>query len=340
MKKPLVSVITVVFNGAATLEETIRSVADQSFRDLEYIIVDGGSKDATIDIIKGHPDTVTRWISEPDKGVYDAMNKGIRLAEGEWLYFLGSDDTFQDAGVLAGFFADPRASGFRDASNATGFTDPGAAGFDLLYGDVLSPSYKGRYDGEFTYEKLLSRNLSHQAAFYKKSLFTRLGDYDQHYRMHADWDFNLRCFSDAAVRTHYTGVLVATFGAEGISAGHDLAFLREKLIPAKLQWLGQTGYRTLRRLRLYDEWWRFLRNAGYRDQAVLERSLPGDSKTVSRSGSPLPATPLSVVTSLPSPLRRMLRWQRVLPEKFLKKGVISKGWMFASYIANRLTFSI
>src|SRR5882757_1386619 len=105
--KLLVSVITVVYNGASTLEDTIRSVAGQTFRDFEFLIVDGGSKDATIDIIKKYPDTVTRWISEPDKGVYDAMNKGIRLAEGEWLYFLGSDDTFQDSGVLEGFFGDP-----------------------------------------------------------------------------------------------------------------------------------------------------------------------------------------------------------------------------------------
>jgi glycosyltransferase involved in cell wall biosynthesis len=318
MKKPLVSVITVVFNGAATLEATIRSVADQRFRDLEYIIVDGGSTDATLSIIKKYPEMVTRWISEKDKGVYDAMNKGIRLAEGEWLYFLGSDDLFQDAGVVAGFFGDPGAAG--------SFTDPGVAGFDLLYGDVLSPSYKGRYDGEFTYEKLLSRNLSHQAAFYKKSLFARLGDYDQHYRMHADWDFNLRCFSDATVRTRYTGVLVATFGAEGISAGHDLAFLRERLIPAKLQWLEQTGYRALRRLRLYDEWWRFLRNAGFQDQMVLEGILPA-------------ATSFTAAT-LPAAIRRMLRWQRVLPEKFLKNGVISKCWMFGSYLINRITFSI
>ena len=330
MKRPLVSVITVVYNGAATLEATISSVAAQTFTDREFVIVDGGSKDATLDIIKKHSGTVTRWISEPDKGVYDAMNKGIRLAEGEWLYFLGSDDTFQDSGVLANFFG-----------GATG----DLAELDLIYGDVLSPSYKGRYDGEFNYEKLLSRNLSHQAAFYRKSLFGRLGDYDQHYRMHADWDFNLRCFNDPSVRTRYTGVLVATFGAEGISAGHDLAFLRERLIPAKLHWLERTGYKALRGLRLYDEWWRFLRNAGFRDKAIVERSLPASSETArpdsSAAAASLPAgASLSASASLPAPLQRMLRWQRVLPEKRLKNGLISKSWMFASYLINRITASI
>ena len=302
MNKPLVSIITVVFNGQATLEDTIRSVDRQRFKDREYIIVDGGSKDATLDIIQRYGDVVTRYISEPDKGVYDAMNKGIRMAEGEWVYFLGSDDSFQDDEVLAAFFDE----GARPTA-------------DLLYGDVLSPSYRGRYDGPFTYKKLLSRNLSHQAAFYRRGLFDRLGYYDQHYRMHADWDFNLRCFRDPQVRTAYTGVLVATFGEGGISAGHDLPFLRERLIPAKMEELQLSGLKELRRLRLYDEWWRFLRNAGFRDRQLMQRSMSG------------PVPPL---------IRRMLHWQRLVPAALLKNGLISKSWMFASYLANRITASI
>ena len=303
MTKPLVSIITVVFNGQAMLEDTIRSVGGQRFKDVEYILVDGGSKDGTLDIIRRHEGTVTRWISEPDKGVYDAMNKGIRMATGQWLYFLGSDDSFRDENVLTGFFGkDPRA----DA--------------DLVYGDVLSPSYRGRYDGPFTYGKLLSRNLSHQAAFYRKELFDRLGYYDPRYRMHADWDFNLRCFADPTVRTSYTGILVASFGEGGISAGHDLLFLRERLIPAKLEALRSSGVGTLRNLGPYDEWWRFLRNAGFRDQQLLQRSMKGE-------------------TLLPS-LERMLRWQRIVPAGLLKNGVFSKGWMFASYLTNRLTAAI
>jgi glycosyltransferase involved in cell wall biosynthesis len=313
MKRPLVSVITVVYNGEATLENTIRSVAGQTFADWEYILVDGASKDATLEIIKRNANTVSRWISEPDKGVYDAMNKGIRLAEGEWLYFLGSDDLFQDPGVLAAFFSDPS---LRE--------------IDLAYGDVRSPSYKGLYDGPFTYEKLLSRNLSHQAAFYRKSLFDRFGSYDQHYRMHADWDFNLRCFADPATRTKYTGVLVATFGADGISAGHDLPFLRERLIPAKLQWLHQKGVHTLRNVRLYDEWWRFLRNAG-------TSLAPGDPSATPPVHPPAAAS--GAAPGLPPVLQRMLRWQNAVPRTLLKNGFFSKTWMFASYLTNRLTAS-
>lgn len=297
---PLLSVITVVYNGAATLEQTIRSVAAQTFRDLEHIIVDGGSTDGSVGIIQKYAaesPIPIRWISERDKGVYDAMNKGIRMAEGEWLYFLGSDDVFQDAGTVAAFF-----------------TDPSFVNYDIVYGDVLSPSFKGPYDGEFNFTKLVSRNLSHQAAFYRKDLFLLHGDYDQRYRMHADWDFNLRCFRDPALRTHYTGVLVATFGEGGISAGHDLLFLREKLIPAKLDVLRMTGLAALRHIRLYDEWWRFLRNSGFRDQDLLQQSL-GD-------------------TPLPAPLRRMLSWQRTVPASWLKNGFFSKFLMFVSYLTN------
>lgn len=296
MSTPLVTVITVVYNGAATLEDTIRSVAGQTFRDREYIIVDGGSTDATHEIIKRYAGTaVTRWISEPDKGVYDAMNKGIRIAEGDWVYFLGSDDLFHDPEVLGRLFS-----------------DPAVAAFDLVYGDVVSPSYKWRYDGEFSLEKLLSRNISHQAAFYKRNLFLRLGEFNLRYKMHADWDFNLRCFNDPAVRTKYTDVLVATFGADGLSAGHDLLFLRERLIPAKLELLYRAGEGSLRRLSLYDEWWRFLRNAGFRDKTLPAPSFPVD-------------------------LQRMLRWQRSFPAGLIKKGVFSKPLMFASYLVSYLT---
>ena len=87
---PLVSIITVVYNGHRTLEETIQSVVNQNYPNIEYLIIDGGSTDGTMEILKKYDDTIDYWISEPDKGVYHAMNKGIEIAQGEWLYFLGS----------------------------------------------------------------------------------------------------------------------------------------------------------------------------------------------------------------------------------------------------------
>lgn len=299
MSNPLLSIITVVYNGGATLEDTIRSVGDQTYTDREYIVVDGGSSDGTIGIIKKYTGSVvSSWVSEPDKGIYDAMNKGIRMARGEWIFFLGSDDTFIHANVLTEFFA-------------RSLTD-----IDLAYGDVHSEGYSGRYDGEFSFRKLLSKNLSHQAAFYRRSLFDRLGTYDLRYRMHADWEFNLRCFSDSRVRTSYTGVLVANFGVGGVSSRHDVLFLLERLIPARLNALKQGASYPLRRLGYFDEWWRSLRNA---------RII---------SAQELAAT---TADPLPRAIRRMIRWQRLVPKGLLRFGPFSKTWMFICYVFSGLT---
>ena len=87
-----ITIITVSYNAAATIEQTISSVVHQDYPNIEYIIIDGGSTDGTIDIIKRYESYGIRWISEPDHGIYDAMNKGIRYATGDYLYFLGADD--------------------------------------------------------------------------------------------------------------------------------------------------------------------------------------------------------------------------------------------------------
>jgi glycosyltransferase involved in cell wall biosynthesis len=111
--KPLITIITVVRNGAATLEQTMLSVLNQTYPHIEYIIVDGASTDGTVDIIKNFelrikngefPDVSFRWISEPDKGIYDAMNKGIGMATGEWINFMNSGDRFYDEEVIENVF--------------------------------------------------------------------------------------------------------------------------------------------------------------------------------------------------------------------------------------------
>ena len=96
-----ITIITVCYNSAATLEKTILSVANQSYSNIEYIIVDGNSNDGTVDCIKKHEDKITNWISEPDKGLYDAMNKGIAMATGDIIGILNSDDTFYSDKILS-----------------------------------------------------------------------------------------------------------------------------------------------------------------------------------------------------------------------------------------------
>ena len=98
--KPFFTIITVSYNEEATIEGTIKSVLNQTFKDFEYIIIDGGSKDKTVDIIKKYSNQISIWVSEKDQGIFDAMNKGIELSSGTWLNFMNSGDSFYDTSVL------------------------------------------------------------------------------------------------------------------------------------------------------------------------------------------------------------------------------------------------
>ena len=88
--KPLITVVTICYNAVDTIEETIKSVIEQTYPNIEYIVIDGGSKDGTVDIIKKYQDKISYWVSEPDRGIYDAMNKGTMKANGRWINFMNS----------------------------------------------------------------------------------------------------------------------------------------------------------------------------------------------------------------------------------------------------------
>ena len=159
MATPLFSIIIPTFNAGKTLSFCLDSVLIQSFQDFEILIIDAVSSDNTMSIVEEYAaaNTAITWISEKDKGIYDAMNKSISLAKGEWLYFLGSDDKLYDAEVL------------KKIMNSLNENHS----LDVLYGNVSS-NRLGIYDGEFNAGKIRLKNICHQAIFLRKTVFTTL----------------------------------------------------------------------------------------------------------------------------------------------------------------------
>lgn len=201
---PLFSVITVCRNAGGVLGATMESVRRQSCRDYEYIIVDGASTDATADIVRSFGDLVTTYVSEPDKGIYDAMNKGIRLARGQWIYFLNANDFLADPQVLE--HAAAKLGSRPDAMLAYGDVYYRTGGSSALY----------RFDWLSRWN-LCFEHLCHQAVFARRSLFERIGAFDERYKINADYDWLLRAFH-AGIDTHYLKFPVASYDTAGLSS--------------------------------------------------------------------------------------------------------------------------
>jgi glycosyltransferase involved in cell wall biosynthesis len=185
MSQMKISVITVCFNAAETIERTIRSVSSQTYSNIEYIIVDGDSIDQTLAIIQRYSDRFSKLVSERDKGIFDAMNKGIALATGEIVYFLNADDYFVDERVLSDI-----ARAFQEDSSRK-----------LVYGNVI---LKGEPNGLLSFparafktrsiSEFLHNSFCHQAVFVRRSLFSQLGLFDKRYKYSADYEWIIRAF--------------------------------------------------------------------------------------------------------------------------------------------------
>lgn len=211
--KPLVSVITVVLNGFKYLEQTIQSVLNQSYDNVEYIIIDGGSTDGTVDIIRKYEEAIDYWVIEPDEGLYDAMNKGIVLSTGKFLYFLGADDFLFN--VL-----DKISSNLTEDSK-------------ICYGNVLRGN-NTIYDGKFNLYKIFKRNICHQAIFYPRNIFILKGNFNTRYNTVADYDLNLRCWADKKIVFEHCPLLIANYGDGGRSSQlKDERFEKDKAMLIK-----------------------------------------------------------------------------------------------------------
>jgi len=161
--------------------------------------------------LRRYEESIEYWVSEPDNGIYDALNKGITLARGEWLYFLGADDLLADSRVLEKVFAQRRDSLF-------------------IYGDVLYGDSGAIYGGVFTRQMLTKRNICQQGIFYRSDLFRRLGPFDMKYPLLADWLYNMRVFSLKESRPAHLDMVIAEYSLSGASSRKlDLSFYGDRL---------------------------------------------------------------------------------------------------------------
>ena len=189
-----ISIITSVYNNQETIAEAMASVLGQTYPAIEYIIVDGGSTDGTVDIIKAYQDRLGAFISEPDNGIYDGLNKGIKLATGDVIGFLHSDDLYQDNTVI-----EKVALAFKDNSIDSAYGD-------LTYVNKSDPSKVIRYwrSGEFTLKKLRRGWMPpHPTFFVKRSVYEQQGVFDTSFKIAADYDLMLRFLGKSGISTHY-----------------------------------------------------------------------------------------------------------------------------------------
>jgi glycosyltransferase involved in cell wall biosynthesis len=186
IEKPFFSIIIPAYNSGKTLSMCLESIENQSFQNFEIIIVDGLSCDDTVFIVKRFKEINPNihWVSEKDNGIYEAMNKGVKMAKGHWLYILGSDDTMNSNHVLQQVYSLDKSDHMVVYGNAK------------IKGNTSWAKDGDVYDGKFDLQKLLEKNICQQAMFYHKSCFTnQTSPFNNDYGICADWDFNLRCWS-------------------------------------------------------------------------------------------------------------------------------------------------
>ncbi len=197
MNQVLFSVIIPSYNCGRKLEATIESVLSQTEGLCELIVIDGGSTDDTLDVI-GKFEGRLRYVSETDRGVYDAMNKGVRMSSGKYVFILGAGDRLRE-GVL---------------SRVAEVLPDGPS---FVYGDAYLERHGVLMGGLLEKADFIRTNICQQAIFYERSVFDLLGEFDLKYNVYADWAFNMKCFADPRLRKLYLGLVVADFEGWGIS---------------------------------------------------------------------------------------------------------------------------
>ncbi|MCT4648420.1 MAG: glycosyltransferase [Carboxylicivirga sp.] len=216
MREPVISIVTIVYNGIETLDKTINSVKNQSYNHIEYIIIDGASSDGTIALIEANESVVSKWVSEVDDGLYDAMNKGLAMATGDYVWFINSGDEIYDSTTVSKMVA-----GFQDEWP------------DVIYGDTVMIDADGNEIGERRLQppQVLSwkdfRNgmlVSHQSILVSTKIAKR---YDTRYRFSADFEWCLQALKEARL-VHNSELILSRFLDGGLTKQNIVPGLRER----------------------------------------------------------------------------------------------------------------
>ncbi|QXP66979.1 glycosyltransferase family 2 protein [Polaribacter sp. AHE13PA] len=203
-----ISIITVCYNSAKTIEKTFKSVQSQTYNNIEYIVVDGGSKDTTLDIVQKYKELVSQSVSEPDKGLYDAMNKGIKMATGDLVGILNSDDIFTDDHVLeniANFHLENKE-------------------IDASVGNILQFNEEGKTVRKYSAKNWNPEKLkigfmpAHPAIFFKRDLFKKYGLYHLDFTIGADYELITRFFLQHKITWKFSDITTTSMLIGGVSS--------------------------------------------------------------------------------------------------------------------------
>lgn len=206
--QPYLSIITINYNDAEGLKRTLQTVFDQSYRNFEHIIIDGASTDGSKEIIEAHQKNFTYWVSEPDEGIFNAMNKGIKAAKGTYLQFLNSGDVLNGESALEEFLSHEDFGG------------------DIIYGDYEFENGGKVYADDLYPYYFMKTSLPHQSTLFKKTVFDLMGPYDEKYTIAADRAFYIKCFMSGQFIFQHIKYPLTKFDLSGIS--NDPKLLKKK----------------------------------------------------------------------------------------------------------------
>jgi glycosyltransferase involved in cell wall biosynthesis len=257
MRTPItITVITVVLNDERKIESTIKSIISQSYRNIEYIIIDGGSVDNTLQIIENYKDRISLVISEPDNGIYHAMNKGIRHASGDYIIFINSGDIFYNNDIIKEVFTNNQD-------------------VDFIIGDVEfnigKRKIRTRTPKQISFYLLYIGTIYHQATFTKKAVFSELGGYNELNRITSDWEYITLALAKHRKTYKILDSLICKVDHTGISSLNpdEIEIERSRMLKLHFE-IFITDYYKLKRLRdrtiymVIKKIYRFIRKQYYR----------------------------------------------------------------------------